>query len=54
MLSTPYQMQAAAMITVAVPDAVRDRVSGLTWTALVTVEEIGIMAAGPRRDMGPR
>lgn len=46
LLSTPYQMQATAMITRAVPDHVRGQVSGLTSTALVTVQGLGIVLAG--------
>lgn len=46
MLSTPYQMEATALITEAVPNAVRGQVSGLTSTALATVQGVGIMAAG--------
>jgi hypothetical protein len=46
LLSTPYQMQATAMITRAVPDDVRGQVSGLTSTALVTVQGVGIVLAG--------
>jgi MFS transporter len=46
LLSTPYQMQASAMMTLAVPDSVRGQVSGLNSTALVTVQGVGIMAAG--------
>lgn len=45
-LSTPYQMQASAIMTLAVPDSVRGQVSGLNSTALVTVQGVGIMAAG--------
>ncbi|MEC3977885.1 MFS transporter [Amycolatopsis sp. H20-H5] len=45
-MSTPYQMQATAMITRAVPDDVRGQVSGLTSTALVAVQGLGIMIAG--------
>jgi predicted MFS family arabinose efflux permease len=44
--STPYQMQATALITRAVPDTVRANVTGLTSTSLVTVQGLGIMAAG--------
>jgi hypothetical protein len=45
-LSTPYQMQATATVTRAVPDDVRGQVSGLTSTALVTVQGAGIVLAG--------
>jgi MFS family permease len=45
-LSTPYHMQATAMITLAVPDDVRAQVSGLTSTALVTIQGVGIVLAG--------
>jgi MFS family permease len=57
-LSTPYHMQATAMITLAVPDDVRAQVSGLTSTALVTVQGVGIVLAGVvarwHRPQGPR
>ncbi|MEC3973916.1 hypothetical protein [Amycolatopsis sp. H20-H5] len=46
MLSTPYQMQATAMIARAVPGDVRGQVSGVTSTALVEVQSLGIMIAG--------
>lgn len=46
MFSTPYQMQATALITRAVPDRVRASVTGLTSTSLVTVQGLGIVAAG--------
>jgi hypothetical protein len=46
LLSTPYQMQASAMMTLAVPDTIRGQVSGLNSSALVTVQGVGIMAAG--------
>ena len=34
------------MMTLAVPDSIRGQVSGLNSTALVTVQGVGIMAAG--------
>ncbi|GAA1673476.1 MFS transporter [Fodinicola feengrottensis] len=46
LLSTPYQMQATAMVTRAVPDGVRGQVSGLLSTALVAVQGLGIVVAG--------
>lgn len=45
-MAAPYHMQATAMVTLAVPDSVRAQVSGLTSTALVTVQGMGIVAAG--------
>lgn len=46
MLAAPYHMQATALITRGVPDEVRAQVSGLSSTALVTVQGLGIVVAG--------